>query len=105
MLARAKGLSPQRILWRHALRASVLSLITSVALQISALLAGAVVAEQFFALPGIGERLVFAVQQNDLLVVQSITAVLVVVVVLINLIVDLLYALVDPRIRHARALG
>jgi len=48
---------------------------------------------------------VFAVQQNDILVIQAITAVLVVVVVFVNLVVDLLYAVVDPRIRHARALG
>lgn len=105
MLARAKGMSPGRILWRHALRASVLSLITSVALQFSGLVGGAVIAEQFFALAGVGTRLVVAVQQNDILVIQAITAVLVVVVVVVNLLVDLLYAVVDPRIRHARALA
>lgn len=105
MLARAKGVSPARILWRHALRASVLSLITSVALQLSALVGGAVVSEQFFGPRGIGDRLVFAIQQNDILIIQAITAVLVVGVVLANLLVDLLYAVVDPRIRHARKLG
>jgi len=102
MLARAKGMSPLRILWRHALRASILSLVTSVALQISSLVGGAVIAEQFFGLAGIGTRLVFAVQTNDILVIQAITAVLVVTVVAVNLIVDLLYAVIDPRIRHAR---
>jgi peptide/nickel transport system permease protein len=102
MLARAKGMSPSRILWRHALRASILSLVTSVALQISSLVGGAVIAEQFFGLAGIGTRLVFAVQANDILVIQAITAVLVVTVVAVNLIVDLLYAVIDPRIRHAR---
>jgi peptide/nickel transport system permease protein len=105
MLAKAKGVSPQRVLWRHALRASVLSLITSVALQMSALVGGAVISEQFFGPRGIGDRLVFAIQQNDILVIQSITAVLVAAVVLVNLTVDLLYAVVDPRIRHARKLG
>lgn len=105
MLARAKGMSPRQILYGHALRASILSLITSVALQLSGLVGGAVIAEQFFGLAGIGTRLVFAVQQNDILVIQAITAILVVVVVLVNLLVDLLYAVVDPRIRHARALG
>jgi peptide/nickel transport system permease protein len=104
-LAKAKGVSPRRILWRHALRASVLSLITSVALQLAALVSGAVVAEQFFGPRGIGDRLVFAIQQNDILIIQAITAVLVVGVVLFNLVVDLLYAVVDPRIRHARQLG
>lgn len=102
MLARAKGMSPSRILWRHALRASILSLVTSVALQVSSLVGGAVIAEQFFGLAGIGTRLVFAVQANDILVIQAITAILVVTVVAVNLIVDLLYAVIDPRIRHAR---
>lgn len=102
MLARAKGMSPSRILWRHALRASILSLVTSVALQVSSLVGGAVIAEQFFGLAGIGTRLVFAVQANDILVIQAITAVLVVTVVAVNLLVDLLYAVIDPRIRHAR---
>lgn len=102
MLARAKGMTPARILWRHALRASILSLVTSVALQVSSLVGGAVIAEQFFGLAGIGTRLVFAVQANDILVIQAITAVLVVTVVAVNLIVDLLYAVIDPRIRHAR---
>ena len=105
MLAKAKGVSPARVLWRHALRSSVLSLITSVALQMSALVGGAVISEQFFGPRGIGDRLVFAIQQNDILVIQSITAVLVVVVVLVNLMVDMLYAVIDPRIRHARKLG
>jgi peptide/nickel transport system permease protein len=105
MLARAKGVSPNRILWGHALRSSVLSLITSVALQIAGLVGGAVIAEQFFAMPGVGTRLIIAVQQNDILVIQAITAVIVVAVVFVNLAVDLLYAVIDPRIRHARALG
>jgi peptide/nickel transport system permease protein len=104
-LARAKGVSPNRVLWIHALRASILSLITSVALQMGALVSGAVVAEQFFNLGGIGTRLVTAVQQNDILTIQGITAVVVAVVVSVNLMVDLLYAVVDPRIRQARKLG
>ena len=103
-MARAKGISPNRVLWVHALRMSMLSLMTSVALQMAALLGGAVVAEQFFGPKGIGDRLVFAVQQNDLLVIQAIAAVLVVIVVFANLVVDLLYAVVDPRIRLARSL-
>lgn len=105
MLAKAKGVSPGRVLWRHALRSSVLSLITSVALQLSALIGGAVVAEQFFGPRGIGDRLVFAISQNDILIIQAITAVIVVGVVLANLLVDLLYAVIDPRIRHARKIG
>lgn len=105
MLARAKGLSPSRVLWRHALRSSVLSLITSVALSSSALIGGAVVVEEIFSLRGVGLRLVEALQQKDLLTLQAIAAVLAAAVVLINFAVDLLYAVVDPRIRHLRALG
>lgn len=105
VMARAKGISPRRVLWVHALRSSMLSLMTSVALQMSALLGGAVVAEQFFGPKGIGDRLLFAIQQNDLLVVQAIAAIVTVAVVLANLLVDLLYAVVDPRIRMARSLG
>jgi peptide/nickel transport system permease protein len=104
MLARAKGVSPQAILWKHALRGSILSLVTSVALQLSALVGGAVVVEQFFGPRGIGDRLVFAIQQNDILIIQAITAVLVAGVVFANFAVDLLYAVIDPRIRAARKL-
>ena len=104
-LARAKGVSPNRVLWKHALRASSLALITSVALQMSGLISGAVVAEQFFNVGGIGGRLVIAVQQNDVLIIQAITAAVVAAVVLVNVLVDLFYAVIDPRIRQARALG
>jgi peptide/nickel transport system permease protein len=104
-LARAKGVSPTRVLWVHALRSSILSLITSVALQISGLVSGAVVAEQFFNFGGVGIRLVTAVQQNDILTIQAITAVVVAVVVAVNLFVDLFYAVIDPRIRQMRALA
>jgi peptide/nickel transport system permease protein len=105
MLARAKGMSPSRVLWRHALRGSVLSLLTSVALNVGGLIGGAVVIEQIFSLPGVGLRLVESVQTNDLLTLQAIAAVLAVAVVVANFVVDLLYAAVDPRIRHARALS
>lgn len=104
-MARSKGISPRRVLWVHALRMSILTLMTSVALSLAALIGGTLVVETFFGPKGIGERLVFAIQQNDLLVIQAIVAVLVVVVVVGNLIVDLLYSVVDPRIRLARSLG
>jgi peptide/nickel transport system permease protein len=104
-LARAKGMSPQRILWRHALRASLFSLVTSVALQLGALLGGAVVIETIFSLPGMGDLLVQGTQRSDLLVVQACAALFALVVVTVNFLVDLAYAVIDPRIRHARALG
>jgi peptide/nickel transport system permease protein len=87
------------------LRASSLALITSVALQMSGLISGAVVAEQFFIVQGIGGRLVTAVQQNDILMIQAITAAVVAAVVVINVVVDLFYAVIDPRIRQARKLA
>lgn len=105
MLAKAKGVPPQRILWRHALRPSVLTLITSVALQTGVLISGAFVVESFFGPKGLGDRMLFAVQQKDLLVIQAITAALVVVVVVANFAVDLFYVVIDPRIRLARSLG
>jgi peptide/nickel transport system permease protein len=104
-MARAKGISPRRVLWVHALRMSILTLMTSVALSMAALIGGTVVIEAFFGPKGIGERLLFAIQQNDLLVIQAIVAILVVTVVIANLVVDLLYSVVDPRIRLARSLG
>ena len=105
VMARAKGLSPARILWRHALRSSLFSLMTSVALQFGGILGGAVVVEQIYALPGMGFLLFQAVQQKDLLVVQACAALFALCVVVVNFVVDMLYAVVDPRIRHARALG
>ncbi len=104
-LARAKGMSPSRILWRHALRASLFSLVTIAALQLGAILGGALVIETIFSLPGMGDLLVIGIQRNDLLVVQACAALFALAVVFVNFIVDLLYAVIDPRIRHARALG
>jgi|SRR5215207_9608145 len=104
-MARSKGISPRRVLWVHALRNSILSLMTAVALAMSALIGGTIVIEIFFGPQGIGSRLITAIQQRDLLVVQAIAAILVVFVVLCNLIVDLLYSVVDPRIRLARSIG
>ncbi len=104
-LASAKGVPPARVLWVHALRNSLFSLLTSVGTQLGALVGGAIVAEQFFDLDGMGTMLVRAILSKDLFVVQSTAALLVATVVLVNLVVDMLYAVVDPRIRHARALA
>lgn len=104
-LASAKGVPPARVLWVHALRNSLFSLLTSVGTQLGALVGGAIVAEQFFDLDGMGTMLVRAILSKDLFVVQSTAALLVATVVVVNLAVDMLYAVVDPRIRHARALA
>jgi peptide/nickel transport system permease protein len=104
-LASAKGVSPRRVLWRHALRNSLFSLLTSVGLQIGGLIGGAIIVEQYFDMKGMGTLLVSSILSKDLFVVQALVAILVIVVVVANLVIDLLYAVIDPRIRQMRALG
>lgn len=101
LAARAKGLSDRYILVRHALRPSSLSLMTIVGLNFGALLGGTVVIETLFAIPGLGFRLINAINQRDILVIQGITVFVAVVYVVINTVVDLLYAVIDPRIRRS----
>ena len=100
MLARSKGLSTWRILFRHALRPSSFSLLTVGGLQIGALLGGAVIVEQIFALPGMGRLLLDSIFQRDLLIVQGVVLLIAVIYVLVNATVDVLYTFLDPRIRH-----
>jgi peptide/nickel transport system permease protein len=104
-LARAKGMSPRRILWRHALPNSLFSLLTVIGFQLGAIIGGAVVAEIYFDLDGMGGQLVVAALGSDLFTVQAIVALLVITVVLANLLIDLMYSVIDPRIRVARALA
>lgn len=100
--ARAKGLTRRQALWRHALRNAMIPVVTIMGLQFAFLLAGTIIIENVFYLPGLG-RLVFqAISQRDLPVVQGTVLVLVASVVLINFLVDLLYAAIDPRLRHRR---
>jgi peptide/nickel transport system permease protein len=97
--ARAKGLSRRQALWRHALRNAMIPVLTILGLQFSFLLAGAIIIEQVFFLPGLG-RLVFqSISARDLIVVESVVMLLVFAVILVNFLVDLTYALVDPRLR------
>jgi ABC-type transport system substrate-binding protein/ABC-type dipeptide/oligopeptide/nickel transport system permease component len=101
--ARAKGAGEWRILWRHALPNALVAVLTILGLQFSFLLAGAVIIENVFFLPGLG-RLVFqAIVQRDLIVVQGVVVLLVIVVVLVTFAVDLCYSLVNPRLRGVRA--
>jgi peptide/nickel transport system permease protein len=98
--ARAKGLTRRQALWRHALRNALIPVLTILGLQFSFLLAGGIIIENVFFLPGLG-RLVFqAITQRDLIVVKSVVMLLVFGVILVNFIVDLSYALVDPRLRR-----
>jgi ABC-type dipeptide/oligopeptide/nickel transport system permease component/ABC-type transport system substrate-binding protein len=97
--ARAKGASERRILWRHALPNALVPVLTVLGMQFSFLLAGGVIIENVFFLPGLG-RLVFqAIEQRDLIVVQGVVIVLVLAVVCVSFVVDLAYELVDPRLR------
>jgi ABC-type transport system substrate-binding protein/ABC-type dipeptide/oligopeptide/nickel transport system permease component len=101
--ARAKGAGEWRVLWRHALPNALVPLLTILGMQFSFLLAGGVIIENVFFLPGLG-RLVFqAIVQRDLIVVQSVVVVLVFAVVLVTFIVDLCHALVNPRLRDLGA--
>ncbi|MDA8541043.1 ABC transporter permease [Planktomarina temperata] len=97
--ARAKGLTRRQVLWRHALRNAMIPVLTIIGLQFSFLLAGAIIIENVFFLPGLG-RLVFqAITQRDLIVVESVVMLLVFAVILENFFVDIAYAWVDPRLR------
>jgi len=96
----AKGIGPWRVLVRHALRNSLFGLLTLVGLNFGALIGGTVIVERIFALPGLGQLLLQAINTRDAPIVQAIVLLLAVVTVLANLCVDLLYAALDPRIRY-----
>jgi peptide/nickel transport system permease protein len=102
-LAKAKGLSNARILWRHALRPSSITLLTAAGLSVGTLIGGAVVVEVIFTVPGMGLKIVQAINAREYVELQSYIVVIAVGFVLINFLVDFLYAVVDPRIRRARA--
>jgi peptide/nickel transport system permease protein len=101
--ARAKGLSRRQALWRHVLRNALIPVLTVSGLQFANLITGTIVVENVFVLPGIG-RLVFqAISNRDLVVVRDVVMLLAAVVVAVNFVVDVLYAVVDPRLRRADA--
>jgi peptide/nickel transport system permease protein len=102
-MARAKGLPTWHILLRHALKPSSFTILTVVGINIGRLLGGALIVETIFALPGIGRLLVDAIYARDLVMVQGVVAFVAVGYVLINFAVDILYGVLDPRVRHARA--
>jgi peptide/nickel transport system permease protein len=104
-LATAKGMSAQRVLWRHGLRNSLFSIVTAVGTQVGALFGSAIVAERFFDLDGLGSQLIVSVLGRDVIVVQSFVAIIVLLVVIVNLLVDLSYAVIDPRVRQTRKLA
>lgn len=104
-LAKTKGLSDQRILWRHALRPSSITLTTVAGINFGTLIGGTLIAEQLFGLPGFGQLLFARILRRDYLVVLAVVSVITVAFVLLTTIVDILYGVIDPRVRHARALS
>ncbi|MCE8469937.1 ABC transporter permease, partial [Rhodovulum sulfidophilum] len=98
--ARAKGLSRAQALRRHAFRNALIPVLTILGLQFSFLLAGAIIIENVFFLPGLGRLIFQAITQRDLIVVESVVMLLVFAVILVTFLVDLAYAAVDPRLRR-----
>jgi peptide/nickel transport system permease protein len=102
-MARAKGLKPSRILLVHALKPSSLTLVTVTGINIGRLIGGTVIVESIFALPGIGRLLLSAIYTRDLIILQGVVLCVASGYVLMNFVVDMLYAVLDPRIRHGHA--
>ena len=100
-MARAKGLKSRRILFVHALKPSSLTLITVAGINIGRLIGGAVIVESVFALPGIGRLLLGAIYTRDFMILQGVVLFVAAGFVIVNFLVDMLYAVLDPRIRHA----
>jgi peptide/nickel transport system permease protein len=98
--ARAKGLSRRQALLRHALRNALIPVLTIIGLQFSFLLAGAIIIENVFFLPGLGRLIFQGITQRDLVVVESVTMLLVFAVIVVTFLVDIAYAIADPRLRR-----
>lgn len=104
-LARSKGLPTWQVLVRHALRPSSFSMITIFGLQVGSLIGGSIIIEMIFALPGVGRLLINAIYARDFIVVQGIVTFIAFAYVIVNFSVDMLYAILDPRIRTERSRG
>lgn len=101
-MARSKGISNRRILWRHALRPSSLTLLTVAGLNVGTLIGGAVVVEVIFSLPGMGFEIFNAISARQYVALQSFVAIIAIFYVILNFLVDFLYTVLDPRIRSGR---
>jgi peptide/nickel transport system permease protein len=99
--ARAKGLDDRRVVLRHAMRNALIPVVTIAGLMVGRLLGGAVITETIFAIPGIGRTVVDAIFSRDFPIVQGAVLMMAFVVLVINLVVDMLYAMIDPRIRYS----
>ncbi|MDY0243111.1 MAG: ABC transporter permease [Rhodospirillaceae bacterium] len=100
--ARAKGNSPSRALWRHVVPNALIPVVTMLGMQISVLIAGAVLVENVFTLPGLGSLAFQALAQRDLVVIQNVVMLFATIIIAINFVVDALYLLLDPRLRGRR---
>ncbi|WP_404862166.1 ABC transporter permease subunit [Georhizobium sp. MAB10] len=98
--ARSKGLSPRRVIGLHALRNAMIPVVTTIGLQVGVLLAGAILTETIFSWPGIGKWMVDSVFRRDYAVVQGGLLLIAIIIMFVNLLVDMLYGLINPRIRH-----
>jgi peptide/nickel transport system permease protein len=98
--ARAKGLGERTLLRTHVLRNSLIPVVTLIALGIPAIFAGAIITEQIFRVNGLGQLLIIAIQGGDIPLAQTLTFVFAVLVVIFNIIADVLYVVLDPRIRY-----
>lgn len=101
--ARAKGLARRAVLWRHALQNALVPVATVMGLQFASLVAGTIVIENVFALPGLGRLIFLAVEQRDIVVIRVIVVLLVGMVILMNYLVDVAYIFIDPRLRRSAA--
>ena len=97
--ARAKGMSETRVMWVHVLRNASIPIITNVMIQLPGLLAGAFLIERFFSIPGIGREVILAVERSDFPVIKAVTIYVAIATMFINLLADLLYKAVDPRVQ------
>jgi dipeptide transport system permease protein len=100
--ARAKGLAPSRVIWLHALRNALIPVITVIGLQVGVLMTGAILTETIFSWPGIGKWMIEAIRRRDYPTLQGGVLLIATTVILVNLTVDVLYGIINPRIRHAR---
>jgi peptide/nickel transport system permease protein len=105
LMAKAKGITNRRILWRHALRPSSLTLLTVAGLNVGALIGGTVVIEVIFGLPGMGTLLYQAIAERQYVMLQSLVVVIAVAYVIVNVFIDILYTVLDPRLRNARVIA
>jgi len=97
--ARAKGMSETRVMWVHVLRNASIPIITNVMIQLPGLLAGAFLIERFFSIPGIGREVILAVERSDFPVIKAVTIYVAIATIVVNLLADLLYKVVDPRVQ------